>query len=298
MPEIIHEEQGLRIRRNDTNRFTVVTLHFMADPSKREAWWAEEAARGMPQAQFDREYNIKYITASGEKVFPEILAHRDRIVVESPYPEVPKAQICYGGFDFGLRNQTSFHVYTVMQPPEGGDPRIYAIWELYETTSSLQELSDRMQECPYWGQIKWIAADRHLASRDQIDLGGVNSKWDQLCAVGVGKKMVMAPSNESDWITLMRDYWYQLDSENSTPKFQIYSNCVNMIKEFEEAVFDDMSDVVQRKHNLKEKIRDKNNHAMDDCKYFMLLGPRLRGELQRKTTREGEKKELWRRHLN
>ena len=71
-----------------------------------------------------------------------------------------------------------------------------------------------------------------------------------------------------------------------------------MCKEFEEAVFDDMTEATQRKHNLKESIRDKNNHALDDCKYFMLLGPRMTGPLQREARATQEKKELWKRHLS
>lgn len=301
MPKILHEQTGLTIKRNDHNGFVVCSLHFTADPAKREAWWAKEAAAGMPPSEFEREYNLKYITASGQKVFPEFVAHRAKIVVEQAHaPTVPSTQICYGGFDFGLRNQTSFHVYTVLPGPtnelgEVGEPTIYALWEHYATTTSLQELAETLKACPYWSQIKWIAADRHLQSKDQIDMTGPHSKLDQLRNVDIGKKMIMAPSNESDWIALMRDYWYDL--ERRPARFCIFSNCVNMIREFDDAVFQDMTEGVQVNHNLKEVMRDKNNHALDDCKYFMLTGPRLKGALQTEKAQVKRAVELWRRHM-
>jgi hypothetical protein len=269
LPEILHEQTGLKIKRNDHNGFVVCSLHFTADPAKRDEWWAREAAAGMPPSEFEREYNLKYIVASGERVFPEFTDFNARIVV----PQLD-----------GERDSEGIAA-----------PCLYAIWEHYATTTSLQDLAAALQSCPYWPRIKWIGADRHLQSRDQIDQTGPHSKLDQLITAGIGGKMIMAPSNESDWIALMRDYWYDL--EHRPARFRIFSNCPNMIREFEGAVFDDMTEGIQVKHNLKETMRDKNNHALDDCKYFMLLGPRPSGPLAQARQQAKHTAEVWRRHM-
>ena len=70
----------------------------------------------------------------------------------------------------------------------------------------------------------------------------------------------------------MHQYW----GNPADPIFKIFSCCPQMIQEFETAAYPKQTDRQMLGKNFKEKIADVNNHAMDDCKYFMLSGSRLR----------------------
>jgi hypothetical protein len=48
--EIIHESHGLTIKKNERNRFSIVSLYYFADPSKRSPEWEVEAHAGMSEA--------------------------------------------------------------------------------------------------------------------------------------------------------------------------------------------------------------------------------------------------------
>lgn len=262
MPASTHSEllaEGLTLRRNK-NGFTVLRLHYTADPAKRSPEWIAEARSGMDEARFLREYEIDYGAARGRKVFPEIALNRSSIVVSPPYPTFPSSHPFYGGFDYGLRNPSAFLVFTWW------DSILYCVWELYKPCLNIFSFADEMRSCPYWSQIRWIAADPHIADRRYHNsIGNPSSILNQFIEAGI-TRLSLAPNSEEAWLALIRQYW------SGEPRFRIFSSCVNTIREFEEAVYDEP--LTTRRPHLTEHIADYNNHALDACKYFMLSSPR------------------------
>lgn len=49
--EILHQQEGLTIKRNRKNKFVVVSLLYTADPAKRTREWEEEARAGLTEAE-------------------------------------------------------------------------------------------------------------------------------------------------------------------------------------------------------------------------------------------------------
>lgn len=249
--------EGLTIRRNK-NGFTVLRLHYTADSSKRSPEWIAEARAGMDEARFLREYEIDYGAARGRKVFPEIALHRSSLIVSPPHPTFPSSHPFYGGFDYGLRNPSAFLVFTWW------DSVLYCVWELYKPCTNIFTFADEMRSCPYWSQIRWIASDPHIADRRYHNaIGNPSSILNQFVEAGI-TNLSLAPNSEEAWLALIR----QLLSNFS---FRIFSSCVNTIREFEEAVYDEPLTV--RRPHLTERIVDYNNHALDATKYFMLSSP-------------------------
>lgn len=260
MPKIIHEETGLRIRQNDKNGFCVITLHFTADPRKRSKAWLTEAKQGMAPAKFEQEYNISYSAMFGEKVFPEIKDRKSEIVVECPFVEGwPRETPMWGGFDYGAKNPSSFHVYAIH------DGILYAIWEMYKPCRNIIEFSKEMKDCPYWDQIRYIMCDPDMGSFKQRNMttGEAATVLQQFLELGISK-LVPGSNDEAGWLAAMRKHW---GGEEIT--FKIQENCAHMIREFEGATFVTMSERQLETQNYRESLVDKNNHALDDCKYFM-----------------------------
>lgn len=260
---MLHQSTGLNIRLNAANKFCVVTLHHTADPAKRSEQWREEAMSGMSPAKFAREYDIDYGALFGERVFPEITTNRANIVLSPPYPEFPNEQIYWGGFDYGLRNPSSFHVYTHY------DGVWYCVWELYEPCKNIIEFSAKMLSCPYWTKIRSIAADPHIADLRHFGRDGNGASIrDQFIEQGV-TKLILGSNDEAAWLGQMRKHWGNPES----PTFRIFDCCPMIIWEFERAVYAGAKEALASR-NPREAIADVNNHALDDCKYLMLLIPR------------------------
>jgi hypothetical protein len=263
--EVIHDTKGLRIVRNGKNQFVVITLHHTADPDKCSPAWRKEAHAGMSDAQFAREYDIDYGAMFGERVFPEMLSHKDRIVVGEPYPAFPSGQVYFGGFDYGMRNPSAFNVYTIW------DGIVYAVWELYEPCRNINDFSAKLLACPYWDKLRWIAADTHIADLRHYGSDGLGaSVLDQFVQRGI-HKFVLAPNSEDAWLTIIHKHW----GDPEEPTFKIFDCCPNLIREFGDASY------VGQKNagavftaNAKEGIADVNNHALDACKYLFLMLPK------------------------
>ena len=266
MPQILHDSEGLKIKRNDKNSFIVVTLRYDADPSKRGSEWLREAQAGLTPEQFAQEYLIDYSAVLGSKVFPEISARRSEIVV-APFLEPKDIGRCWGGFDYGSRNPSSFHVYTVI------DSTIYSIWELYEPCQNIPAFVEKMKTCPYWSKIRYIAADPSLwVPYQNQDIGPPIGIQDQFFKAGARNfiKGRNDGSAEDAWLALMRKHW-----QAEEPTFKIFNTCPEQIKEFETCIFSGQSERQLLTTVYKETIQDRNNHSLDDCKYFMLSNANL-----------------------
>lgn len=279
-PELIHESEGLRIVRNVKNKFVVAWLNYRADPAKRSKAWEEEARAGLTDAQYRKEYLIDFTALFGEKVFPEIYENKSHIVVQPPYPEFGPNQTYWGGLDYGARNPSSVHFYTVW------DGVIYSVWELFEPCQDIKAFVEKVKMFPFYGNVKYIAADPRV-----IDSRTTRNKWGNPCTmnelfVEAGlSKLIPGDNDEATWLAVMRQHWQNHDD----PTFRIFSCCPNQIREFESATFSSASDKLLATQNFRETMTDKDNHSLDDCKYFMNSRPRL----ERKEVKFGRMVDKW-----
>jgi hypothetical protein len=266
MSKFLHEQQGLKIVTNPINGFTICTLHYTADPRKRSVEWRDAARRGLKQAEFEKEYEIIYDAYMGQKVFPEIKARRSEIILrEGPYEfnAWPKTLPMWGGFDYGTNNPSSFHVYAIV------DGITYALWELYEPCKNIYDFVAALQSCPYWKQIRYIAHDPDMDNLKQRDAktGGLTSVKRMFEDLGVAK-WLRGNNDEAAWLVQMNKHWMP---EQVT--FKILECCPKMIEEFESSTYVSMTDRQLQTQNYNEKMLNKHNHALDDCKYFMNSNP-------------------------
>lgn len=260
---LIHEQTGLRIVKNPKNHFVVVTLHYTADPGKRSPEWISEARAGLSPAKWSREYEIEYFAMMGEPIFPEFKANKDSLVLHPPYPEINVHASCWGGFDYGARNPSSFHVYTIQEGV------VYSVWELFEPCRNISEFSAKMRECPYWGQLKYIAADPTLWAKDQQTRdGNVTSIHQVFWDCGI-RKLTKGITDEAAFVAKLHELWKDL----TAPKFFIFDCCPNQIRELESAVYVSMSEKQLLSRSYKETMLDKDNHSLDDMKYFFNSQP-------------------------
>lgn len=262
--EILHQQEGLIIRRNEKSGFVVIRLHYTADPDKRSDVWLREAKAGITDARFRQEYEIEWDAMDGAKVFPEIFTNR-KYIVEPPI-NWPDDQVFWAGYDHGIRNPSAFIVFT--KDKEG---TIHAVWEMVKPCANLIDYVHSMRQCPYWKRIKYIAADPSFKQQRGFNSGGDPvSPYELFVEHGV-RNIIWGSRDETAWLLLMRTYW----GNPNDIQFKISESCPQLIAEFEGAKYPNMNESTLMNSNFKENMVDKNNHCMDAVKYYMLTQRKL-----------------------
>jgi hypothetical protein len=62
---------GVEVWRNPKNKFTVVQIHYTANPHKRDGTYRDKMKSGMPLATFNQEFEISWETYAGKQVYPD-----------------------------------------------------------------------------------------------------------------------------------------------------------------------------------------------------------------------------------
>lgn len=258
---MLHEQEGLRIWRNEVNKFVICELRYNADPSKRSDEWLEEAKSGLSPSRFAKEYLIEWDAMDGQKAFPEIVEKRSKIVVSPEAYTFGESQRYWAGYDHGMRNPAAFVVFT-----QDESSNIYAVWELYEPCDNMAQFVEKMKQCPYWNKIRYIVADPALWDKRGYSGDGMPiSPYEMFTQYGVRNFVKGSRESEQTWLLLMRAYW----ADANDIQFRIMDNCVNLIEELEGLRYANMTELMAANKNANEKLVDKKNHAADATKYFM-----------------------------
>lgn len=295
MPEIIHEQKGLTIKKNDINKVVVASLFFYADPIKARPNWIKEASVGMSKADVAKEYYIDYTALQGERMFPEFLEHKNKVIIERPHPDMEIYRQYWMGFDYGTRNPSALYVLAEGKNIEG-ESSLYVIWEHYEPTKDLTKLCDTIKDCKYYEHVRWIAADPILFAKNQQALMGLTSIGDQMYERGI-LNILPGKQNEEAFVNYMHTSWGDLG--NRAPTFFILDNCPNLIREFENIVYAPATMGSIKSHSPKEHMVNKDNHGLDAIKYFLSLypgGSRVK-KIDTEKVRTSNVIPEWRRHL-
>ena len=118
--------KGIEVWRNPMNRFTVVQLHYSADPTKNSAAYKSEIKAGMPIARYNQEYELQWDSYDGMPVYPDFVKTFHGVEGEI------EAQIGLPlllGFDFGLCYDDQTEVLT-----EAG-------WKLFKDVSEKERVA-------------------------------------------------------------------------------------------------------------------------------------------------------------
>lgn len=91
--------EGIEMWTNPRNKFTVIDLHYTADPRKRSDAWRESIRQSMPVRDFLMEYERSWQTFEGRPVYADF--NRTLHVATTPLAIEPRVPFILG-WDFGL----------------------------------------------------------------------------------------------------------------------------------------------------------------------------------------------------
>lgn len=172
--EVMHDKkvffpmQGVKVWKNPKNKFTVLELHYSADPAKRGDSWKTAVKSSMPLRQYNQEYELAWESWAGLPVydsFNETLhGVQDKI---DPHIGLPLLR----GWDFGLTPAAA-----ICQLQE---EKLVVLYEFTAVNMGAERFSELvLQQCarlwPTWADKKrdWVDfIDPSGAARKDTDEG-------------------------------------------------------------------------------------------------------------------------------
>ena len=260
--------KGLDIYKTKSG-FTVHRLHYSADPAKDPSTpegkvWLENALKGIPggmkSPHWRREYEIDFSAGGGESVFHELPLIEDEVYID-PF-EIPAHWKRYASFDYGHTNPSSIHVYAVNEIGWK-----YAYFEFYSSGMHYKDLAAIFKSHPDFNRFEYISADPSLWSKTQHAGQGVKSLGQLFSEEGV-HLLDRCENSDIKGIERVREHWRRPAGEKA---LYVMKTCPKLWWELKNLKYQENSRPEQS--NNPEKIVDRNNHAWDDLKYFILWLP-------------------------
>lgn len=263
---------GLLLKYNQ-QKHRVARLHYSADPDKNpatekgKAWFEAETRKylgGTSDLKWRREMEIDFSAGSGELVFPWFLDAEAHLCIDPIKLDGGKWNF-YAGLDWGTRNPAVMQVVA-----ENTDGVFVNCWELHCERITLREFARKIKECPYYGQIQWIAADPTIYNETVARKDGFTSIASMLNDVNeVGEFTIdklMAAHGRSDETCINR---FKNMVLQEPVRLFFFRTCENMRRELRNLKYPE----VRSGAGVTEKIQDKDNHSWDALKYILLSHP-------------------------
>lgn len=258
--------------RGMNNKFAELRHHsnigvFIADwrdhPLKTQEWHDKEAARRTAK-EMAQEINRDYEASGGALWLPWYPKHQDQIEQEF---KISAEWYIYASIDQHPRNPSSVHIYGLDY-----DGFHFSIDELYETEQTIDIIADWLLKHNLWQRIRIVYADPQLWAKDQEVKSGM-----QKVAVFKSRAELLA---ERGIIAVPGIKGKDIDARERTGqiieqgRLKIHPRCKYQRWEFREALrWDDYTELIGQRKGFKEELADKNNHAWDDWKYFIMSNP-------------------------
>ena len=237
----------------------VTSLNWKKHPLKDNSWYEKESRRKTAK-ELAQEVDIDYKASGGDIWLPWY--QQKKTDIEQEFSVGDEWNI-YLGVDHHPRNPTSIHFYGVDY-----ERNIFSIDEFYRANATTQDMADWLLNHWLWPRVKDGVGDPQLWARDQEVRQGVKAFVQVSRAYMLEEKGIKLRAGHKGQDMDARDMTKDIILAG---KLKIHPRCKMQRWEFSEALrWDDYTEQLGQKKGYKESLADKNNHAWDDWKYFIL----------------------------
>lgn len=252
----------------------VCQIHYTADPNKdplrHGKAFLERMDRifigGLSGWKWRQEMEIEFNARSGALVFPQYKDESPIVIDPNEYfgdfhPSLFEER--YRAIDWGLRNPTACVWIGLL------DQEWYIYREYYQTGTTVEAFKQEIRSLSgsFDSDGRWVAEDYKFTiidpASDRKNFAGMRTVY-HLLNTGADPLYAIKANNSDDGIHLINEWLYQ-------ERLHIFKELSNTRWEFRNYRWDEHSEGIQYKHNLKEKPIDKDNHILDSVKYFANL---------------------------
>jgi hypothetical protein len=263
------------------------------DPEQNPEWKKKERRKYTSQAAWDREQEIIDEAGGGERVFADILlTYWDKIVIQdSDWEPDPEWDVVSGGFDHGKTNPTCLERAFV-----DFDGTIIFAGEYYQPGREIWQHAPAMKRMIGFEQMQNIQADPsmfHGTNQQEQRPGHSQERAKSFAELyadkGVTNLVPFGGDDRSDVSFAARLLMHWSDLDHRMPSVRIvcrkglyqdkpqpglkHWDCPNLLWELMAARRVKLTAQQLLTRNLSEAIVDKDNHARDAMKYFIMSRP-------------------------
>lgn len=249
--------EGMRVWFNKLNKFTVMELHYTADPDKRKPEFRKSLMDSMPIVEFMREYDLHWDTFSGFPVYPEF--SKAHITHTEPHPMHGLPMLV--GVDFGLTPAAIIGQYQ--------EDVLVIFEELVEVNMGSDRFAEMLAthirlKYPTHSDLRrnWLCF---------IDPAGLqrNQKDETACALSLSNNGFVPAPGPVVFEERRKGVVHFLQKMNPKgPCFQIYSvGCPVTIKGFEGG-YRYADSVVEIEPSKIRPVKDAHSHPHDGLQYL------------------------------
>src|SRR5574343_164828 len=245
----------------------VLKIHYSADPDKdpdRDAGraWVQAASKlypgGIASPGWQREMEMRADVADGSPVFPSLADPTCPVFVHRLDQRLVEKMDLYAGFDYGTRNPSAWIVWGVDRKG-----RLWAVHEVYKPCTDYRALVQEIKSYRFYDKVKYTVADPSILS--QKTQHGADGQLHTMSEMFADACLPLNSERKAQdvpvAVKLLADFgWGDLKGV----KAFITSDCPNLAREVRGAMWEKIvSSAVVTRRNDPEKIRQKNNHAID-----------------------------------
>lgn len=295
-------KRGIKFWKNKGNKFSVLMLHYTADPLKdpetpEGASWYDKERAGTSLAQWNKEYEIDFASKSGKLVYgPDFCDYNPALSYDNPHWVEPFewGEPCelLISLDFGQRNPTAalVGIWTL-------DNELYIVDEYYAAALPSKSSKDMFEKFAYIiapGQEKEFLAMPLSKKRDIINsrfsikvidpttrsknrAKVVNGEEIQYSVVEEfydhGWEFDLGNNDVNSGITRMREYM-KIHPETGKPSIFFFKGKLPHFKEeMENYRYKTLTEIQSKTRNEPEEVMKKNDHTPDAGRYMIMTRP-------------------------
>jgi hypothetical protein len=249
--------QGMRCWHNAKNKFTVLELHYTADPQKRHDGFRESIKNQMPLVEYLREYELHWDTFSGFPVYPEF--SKLHITAEPPHPVHGLPMLV--GIDFGLTPAAIIGQYQ--------EDRLVIFEELVEVNMGSDRFSAKLA-----AHIRLNYRTKSDLKKDWlcfIDPAGLqrNQKDETSCAQSLADVGFVTSPGPIIWETRRKGVVHFLKTMTAQgPALQVYSKGAPMLIKGFEGGYQYPEKAIESEPDKLRPLKNAYSHPHDAFQYL------------------------------
>lgn len=242
--------------------YTVIEADMLDNPYIGEVE-AQMALSGLNKEERAAREHGTYVMIGG-LMYPQF---NPNFHVIDPGFEIPKTWNIYASMDHGLSNPTAWLWHTVS--PKG---QVITFFEYYENEKTVEEHAVAVHKINHQlGRLPtYNVGDPSIKNRNAISMTSVQQEY-----IKNGVFIILGNNDVMAGVNRVRSYLNP--GKDSHPMWIITRNCEKLIWEmgrYRKKKY--ASSKVAAEHNAPEEPIDRDNHALDASRYFMMSRPDLR----------------------
>lgn len=285
--------KGLKVWKNPNNKFTVIMLHYTADPqrdpSREGKEWFEAERAGVPLADWNKEYEIDFSSRAGKLIFSSEFCDFNPSVHFINSFEFDGSTEFLLSLDFGQNNPTAALVgawtatnklyitdeYYKPALPSVSSREMFDQFAYLMSNSDdfrLKSLSQKRTAADITFQIKVIDPSTISKNRTKIKEGEeipysvLEDFYDH------GWDFEPANNDVDGSITRIREY-FQINSSGESHLYIFKDKCPNLCNELLNYRYKKLTELQEKTRNQSEEPVKKNDHAIDALRYMIMTRP-------------------------